>query len=271
MRRVLLLACILPLVGCSSIRLFPKKPKVTFSPEIADLKLQGRASMQSVSSGTVINNPRISLGTSLNLSDRDNAYGGRLSYGDGFAGIGFRFIQFSENAVKTTGTVEDNFGTLRPGDKVRSEFRWNNYAFDYLVNLYETKKWIPKTLLRFGAGISIQHNDGAVEAISQFTPHQQTISFQDDFGIPMLLLRAEGEYKPVKVRLNIGLSHGNYGGFNGDFLDLRLSGQYKIQRGISAYAGFWHYNFPAEGSKDGLAFDFSSSIEGFFAGLRFDI
>lgn len=276
-RTLLVLLPVVVLGACKTLqvpiardfRLLPKRSKVSLEPVAGAIELAGKAKMQSASAFGAVDNSYVGVESGLNMGDRDTAVGGTLSYGDGFSGISFGGIFFHSELVKTTGTLEDDFGALKGGDKIISKVDYTHLRFDWVLPILEARR-IGDADLRLGAGISVQHDEFKLDARNDTKTRRQTLSFKDDFGVPKGLLRTEVEWTPFTLRLEGAAMNGDFGGLGGALLDFSISGRYRIQRGISAWAGYWRHNLPGQGTKDGLAFDFDMSIQGFMAGVRFE-
>ena len=92
-----------------------------------------------------------------------------------------------------------------------------------------------------------------------------------DTGVPMLLGRFETERLPFKLRLDAGWMEGDFGDLDGRFLDLSVTAHYRIQKGIWGWIGYWRYDLPFQGTEGGLAYDFDATLQGWIAGVRFEL
>jgi len=247
----------------------PAKPVLSITPMAAIVKLEGDAAMDSPGSPP-IQNPPVNIGSSLNLDDRETGVGGTLAYGDGFSGFEFNFFRFKVKRFKVNGIMEHDFGNLLRGDEVHSESLFNQIRANYIAPVLEDDK-LTQATLRLGLGAGLHYNDFRLETQEINLAREQTLKFDSGFGVPMLLLRGDAEYKPFRARVDVGWSHGAYSGMDGNFLDLGLTVHYHIQKGISAWIGYWYYELPGDDQKDGLAFKFDMRYTGYMAGIRFDV
>ncbi|MFQ5505524.1 MAG: hypothetical protein ACE5F1_12105, partial [Planctomycetota bacterium] len=215
-------------------------------------------------------NPFVGIGPSLALRDRETGVGGTLSYGDRFSGLELGFFREEIKQFKTPGQMEENFGHLNRGDRVTSESLLNLLRINYVYPLIENRT-LAEATLRLGAGLGIHHTEFKLDAKEINGARRQTLAFKDDLGVPMLLLRAEADYKPFRARIDFGWNRGDYGGLNGTFLDVGLSLHYRVQKGVSGFVGYWRYDLPGEDAKDDLLFEFDMRLAGWIAGVRFDL
>lgn len=254
------------LPGACAFSLMPDKPRVALAAIGGALKLDGSARMASTP-GT--QNNAVDLKSGLNVADREFAVGGRLSWGDGFHGPEFSYLRWEEKKFDTVGLLEAPFGMLHQGDMTTSEVLFQQYQLNYIAKLFEPA--IDPLTFRIGGGLGIHHNKFRLEAKSQGNPPDriQNVKFQDN-GLPILRARLEAELRPFTLRFDGGFTDGDFGDIDGTLLDLHVSLRYRIQRGISAWAGFWRYDLPAKGTRDFLPFEFDMDLSGYTLGVRFE-
>lgn len=236
----------------------------------AMVELDGEVRMESGSGAGPVLNPFIPVDQDLNMGDRDFGVGGALLYGDGFSGLALHFFRWEQKSFKSAGTLSADFGALLENDQVQSEVLLNQIRVNYIVPLIEDKK-LTEATLRFGAGLGLHHNEFRLESMEINNARSQNLKFKDDFGVPMILLKGQVEYHPFRFTTDIGFSRGDFGGLNGSFLDLSFMAEYRVQRGIHAFVGYWRYDLPGEDVKNDLRFEFNMDLSGLFAGIRFEL
>ncbi len=249
-------------------RLLPKKAKYSAEPVAGAVELSGRAKMQSGSAFGPVDNSFVDVEGGLNMGDRDTLVGGRVAYDDGFAGVSAAVFHYKTRLFKSPGELVDDFGNLNVGDKVFSESRYTHFRLDWVLPLV-ARQGPGKVDLLFGAGLSVQHDEFKLDAHNEPKTRRQVLTFKDTAGVPKILLRGEARWSSFKLRGEFAWMSGDFGGINGALLDFGASLHYQVQRGISAWAGYWRHNLPGEGEKDGLGFEFDMSVQGYVAGIRY--
>ncbi|PIE24811.1 MAG: hypothetical protein CSA62_02990 [Planctomycetota bacterium] len=269
----LLSAALLLLSSCAGWSPIPDRPKLAIEAIGAMLTPAGTASMQTPSALGPVNQPEVGLPEHLNLTDRQFGYGGDLSYGDDFAGISFGFFSWEQGNVSTKGILPYGFGRLAQGDEVQSVGEWQLYRLAWRVPVFETSfdvKSRTKLDLRLAAGLSLQHTEFRLRSEAQNAKRDNYIKIKDDYGFPLLSLRAEGEIQPLKLRLDLSVFDGKFDDIEGSILDASVTLHYQIQRGLSAWAGYWLYRLPAAGNQEKLGYSMDLELDGYLLGLRWE-
>ncbi|MEZ5988581.1 MAG: hypothetical protein R3F30_05570 [Planctomycetota bacterium] len=270
MRRTLLL---LPLVlgACSALpELEQPSPRVTLDG--AMVKLFGDARMQSPGSPPV-ENPAIDL-SDLGADDREFGFGGRVSWGDTFGGVELRYFRWHTSSSETP-VPGARFGTIRSTASVETESQLDQVRLDWIQPLWVGRRVVGDATVRLGAGLGLSYEEWRF--ITKEVPPtpapraDENLRMKPDWGIPLVLGRAEVAFDQVGLRLDLGLMDGHFGDFDGTFVDASATVFYDLQRGVRLMAGAWYHALPATGVEGGLRYDFDAELTGFTFGVRFDV
>lgn len=219
-------------------------------------------------------NPFQDVSADFGLDDRDFGMGGTLAWGDGFGGIELSYLRWVSARPSQNASPEFDFGVIRAGNAIESDLELQQISLEWIQTLVRTNKLAKNLTVRLGAGVSVDHNEFQIniKELSGSAPLQtQTLNMRDDFGIPMIQLRAEGEIRPFRLRLDLGFMQGSFGDFDGDFLDLAATAWWEAQKGIDLFVGAWLYTLPVSGTESGLDYVLDTSMSGFTFGIRFEL
>ncbi len=248
--------------------IFPKNSKVAATPLGFILEFEGRGKMEAPFSGGKAAGQELDLGSSMGIGDRDDGVGATFSYGDGFGGVELSVIRWEQQTVRMNGIMEADFGHLDQNDTVKTDILLNQIRLDYIKSLFEHK--VSSVTLRAGLGFGLHHNEVRMKAEDTGSIRKQNLKYKDKYGAPLLRARFEAEAKPFRVRCDLGYSEGDYGGIEGTLFDWAFTLHYKVQRGVTGFAGYWHYQLPGAGAQEDLEFRIDGELNGYMAGLRWD-
>ncbi len=269
----------LSLLFCSSIfsscSSFPEleDPGPSLTAWGAMMSLGGEMKMESPNNPPQ-QNPFQDVSADFGLDDRDFGAGGTLAWGDGFGGIEVSYLRWVTARPSQTDRPEFNFGVIRGGNEIQSELELQQMSIEWIQTLIRTDELAENLTVRLGAGVSVDHNEYQIilrETSGSAPLQRQTLTMSDDFGIPMIQLRAEGEMRPFRLRLDLGYMQGKFGDFDGTFLDVALTAWWQAQRGIDLFIGAWIYTLPTAGTDAGLNYVLDTSMSGYIFGIRFEL
>ncbi len=267
---LLAVAC-LP-TACSSVPGFDD-PEITIEPRMYLVRHEGKARMQSVTGGQIINNAAMDT-SRLGQFERDESYGGVMAVGDGFSGLEASFNKFeiddSKEAVLTT-----DFGALQGGDVVNSDMEYDEYRLAYVAEIYQHAFEIgeeEEILWQLGAGGAMAHRAGDfnVREIGGEMASQE-IDFRDD-GTPYLQLRTRASWRNFSAQLDWAFNPDlHWGGdFEGQMHDIEVLLRYQLEaQNLSVVAGYRWSDLPFSGQDEGLRYDADFRVEGYVLGVKF--
>lgn len=265
MLRVLICTLVVSLApACKTFR--PDNPKVSLGVSGMMLDLTGQGRMDSLIGANKQVNDYVDIGRSLSLSGLSFGFGSSAVWGDGLAGAELHYLYWTSPDL-ARGMLTQDFGDLRRNDTIKSESKLNQIRLQYIVKVAEYD--IEDVTLRAGVGAGMHHNFFDVDMRAANAARSQTIDFADD-GIPVAIVRAQAEWKPLRGTIEGAFSHGNWGDIDGTVLDLKAVLEYRMQNGIWVWGGYRAYDLPASGSKQGADFDFDMELAGWIFGIRMD-
>ena len=237
------------------------------------MSLGGEMKMESPSNPPQ-QNPYQDVSADFGLDDRDFGIGATAAWGDGFGGIELSYFGWKSARPSQNASPEFDFGLIRAGNTIESKVELQQISIEWIQTLVRTDELAKNLTVRLGAGLSIDHNEYQVDIkeLSGTAPlRRQTINMRDDYGIPMIQLRAEGEMRPFKLRFDLGFMQGQFGDFDGNFIDLAATAWWEAQKGIDLFVGAWLYALPTSGTESGLDYAFDTNMSGFTFGIRFEL
>lgn len=267
------LLCAPVLLACSSLPEL-ESPGPSLTAWGGMMSLGGEMKMESPANPPQ-QNPYQDVSADFGLDDRDFGIGGTAAWGDGFGGIELSYFGWKSARPSQPASPEADFGNIRAGSVVESEVELQQISIEWIQTLVRTNKLAKNLTVRLGAGLSIDHNEYQInikELGGVSGPLQnQTLNMRDSFGIPMLQLRAEGEIRPFRLRFDLGYMQGDFGDFDGNFIDFAATAWWEAQKGIDLFVGAWVYALPTSGTEAGLAYTLDTNMSGFTFGIRFEL
>jgi hypothetical protein len=259
-----LLLLALALCACESVPGLAN-PRVTLAPQVTFLRIQGKASMQSLVGGNLVDRPP-QTERELGIASREEDVAGTLQVGDGFSGVelGYQPLDVEGTGV---GFLDFGFGSLDPGDTVRSELELEEWRLAWLAQVVGVQ---PREDLHFqlGLGAALYHRELKLRLRELGGARQQRLTLEDP-GLPYAVARGRATwgrvFGQVDYALNPDLSWG--GDFDGVLNDLALRvGVTFPDQEVALFAGWRFDEFAGDGFEGGRRFDVDLRLEGFFVG-----
>ena len=268
----LALALLLVAPSCASLPGM-QDSSVTLSPRYYRYELRGKARMQSVSGGSIVENAPVSA-SQLGQNHHDDDIGAVLAIGDGFSGFDLEY-QKIEIEDTSAGVLTSDFGRLPSGTIVNSEFAMDEYRVGYVAELFDHEFELSDDdylRIRIGPGLTVAHREGKLKVISELDPIQnENLKFGDD-GVPYLGLRARAEWRSASLQIdwdyNPDLTFG--GDFDGELHDVEVLGRYGLESQVVTFlAGYRWSDLQMTSTAVGLRYDTDFRMEGWVLGVEF--
>ena len=256
------------LAACSALPGL-QDPRVFLVPQVALMRFDGDASLRSppTSGSTPIANPKQTLDT-IGLGGRDENVGGLLRFGDEFSGVDLGYLRVDNNTTDT-GVLQQDFGTLMPGDTVDGKVDGDEFRLRYIAGLvdFETAEQVR---VQFGLGGQIAHRNlkWRVQEASLLRAEQFTTK---DEGVVYGSFRGDVSYMGFGVRGDYSISPDiQFGGdFSGIMHDVEIAVTYTFaDNDVVAVAGYRRTWLPARGVSNGLPYELDATMDGYVLGLE---
>ncbi len=254
--------------ACESMPGLGEDARVGLEGQYHMRKLTGASQMQYVNNG-IKNGSPVTV-EEFGFSDREDDYGGQLSYGDGFSGIEVRFLQL-DMQTSTRGMSTSAWGALPDGAVTNASFFMDEWKINYFGQLYEYE-FENEAKFRFALGGTLAHRDAMFRVDEVDVANGQDLNMKDQ-GVPYIGARIRGEFRGVSLQAqydwNGRITFG--GDFQGDLTDAEIRLAYAIEdQDLSLFVAHTWSDLPASGNEQGLRYDAEFSLDGFIVGARFE-
>ena len=266
--RAPLLITVGALAACNTNQVLGE-PRILVSPYYAINELRGDISLQSDPGTGPEDNATQSLRT-FGQNHADDDWGIRADIGDGFAGIRFDWLAMDGNTSRH-GNLDDDWGALLDGDRVRMATRLDEYRLGYVHPLWNAATDYRGQPLRLdlAAGAYVAHRNLQLRTRTEDGLRQQNVELTDHGAVyPTVRLRAT--WRELRCDIDYGISPELQ--FGGDFdgvlqdLELRLGWTFARQD-VTVFGGWRRSELPADGHEGALGFDADLVLQGFQLGM----
>ncbi|MCC6672483.1 MAG: hypothetical protein IT458_15570 [Planctomycetes bacterium] len=261
--RLAVLALLLVLPACDTLPGLVD-PMARFEPRWNVHRLTGKASMQSGTAASPVNNPR-NKARDLGQDHHDGDFGALLQVGDGFSGIDFRYDRIDMTDTQP-GILGSDFGALTAGDAVTSRLEGDEFRIGYFGAILDETLSEGRWRLQLAPGVLLAHRDWKWSFREGTGARREALKIEDQ-GTPYAGLRARLARGPFQVQAeylaNPDLHWG--GDVEGWCNDAEVALRYAFEdQDVSIAVGYRYSDFEAAGVERGLRYEADLALEGYF-------
>ncbi len=244
-------------------------PRFYLEPQWSLLELRGDTSMQSTSSGSVVDNPAIDA-REFGLDHHAGNWGVKVSVGDDFSGFDASYLNV-ENTNTRRGTLPADWGDMRTGDRALMNVTGDEWRLAYFGEVWDTEIKRDVTL-RVAPGLALTHRDLKLEAKEETSSTRRQVVHIAEEVTPYAALRVRVAWRNFDLDVDYGINPDlHFGGdYDGVMQDYEVRGRYRLEdQDLAFVAGYRHSDITASGSEGGLRWETDFAFEGWFFGVRF--